>query len=275
MRSHYKTVLMLEQLLRVIPAGDPAHRRVRWWSLVLRLAALSNVALWLVASARGGGAYAWTQSVLSGVFLFGCGYRSFFPTVYLRRITLAPGPASSVLVARLVAMFAEIAFALQLVLLLRQWAAEYGLTDVLYLAYGVGTLLVVAQGFCWFGVATRRYVGELVEELHWTLGGVVVLVASLRVIGHTRDLSSSSALWAGVAAAVFVAFMTLHNLPMYLRRIREHRANAQPLGFVAGVRDMAERRTVSYAWGDWAGEAAWLTPYFTLGAWVSVAMILS
>lgn len=267
---------MLEQLFRRLPlSGDPTQRWVRGWSWALRLAALVNLVLWVAASARGGGAMAWTQSVLSAIFLLGCGYRSFFPTVYLRRITLDAGPASSVLVARLVAMIAEVAFALQLMLLLRQWAGEVGLAEVAYAGYAVATLLVVAQAFCWFGVATRRYLGELLEESLWTLGGVVLLVASLRVVAHAEGPAPTSALLAAISATAFVGFMLLHNLPMYVRRIRSGEARAEPLGFLEGVRDMAQRRTVSYAWGDWSGEAAWLTPYFTLGAWVSVAMILA
>ena len=254
---------------------DPGERRVRGWSAALRLAVAANVLLWLAISARAVGAHAGWQRALSAVFLLGCAYRSLFPTVYLRRLTLATGWTSSVFVARVIATVAEVAFALQLLLLLRQWSTHHALPTVGHAGALVGALLTTAQGFCWYGVATRRYRGELVEESLWTAGGALVLACALGVCGRAGFANAPGALVAAGASAVFVGFMLLHNLPMYLRRIGAHDARVAPLRFVDGLRDMHRRRRVSFAWEDWRGEAAWLTPYFTLGVWASAAMMLA
>jgi len=248
-------------------------RRVRWWRAGLRAAALLNIVLWFVAAtAAGGGAYHGKQLLLSAIFLAGCGYRSFFPAVYGKRFALTSGWPSSIFLGRTVAMVAELAFALQLMLVLEQWAQKTGLAAVASAGLAIVGLLSVAQLFCWYGVATRRYIGELLEESLWTLGGAVMLAASARVALHHL---SFGVLVAMTSSGVFLAFMLLHNLPMYVRRIRHDRAAAaECLGFVEGLKDMALRRHISYHWPDWSGEAAWLTPYFTLGVWTSVGMVL-
>jgi hypothetical protein len=98
----------------------------------------------------------------------------------------------------------------------------------------------------------------------------VMLVAALAVDVTHRFQAK---VWLGLGLAlVFVGFELAHNLPMYLRRMRTARVDV--LSFREGLRDMHERRAVSFAWGDWSGDAAWLTPYFTVGVWLSQALAL-
>src|SRR5262249_18508252 len=153
-------------------------RRVRWWRYGLRAAALLNVVLWVVAAtAAGGSAYHGEQLLLSALFLGGCGYRSFFPAVYGKRFALSSGWPSSIFLGRSIAMVAELAFALQLMLVLEHWAQKTGLATVASAGFVIVGLLSAAQLFCWYGVATRRYIGELCEESLWTLAGAVMLGA--------------------------------------------------------------------------------------------------
>jgi len=62
--------------------------------------------------------------------------------------------------------------------------------------------------------------------------------------------------------------------PMYLRRHREGLARGQAyLSLTQGARDALYRRVPSRHWSAWKDDAMWLTPYFSVGAWVSIAMV--
>lgn len=221
-----------------------------------------NILLWLAALTRSGphSPLQQRQLMLSGLFVAGCAYRSFYPNVYIKRFTLSQAITSSIVVGRSIATVAEIAFALQLQVALQFWGDRAGLPGVGQLGWVVAALLATAQLCCWFGVATGRYLGELVEESLWTLGLALVLVGTAQVALHGSAWPSPGVLLALIGSSSFVAFMLVHNLPMYVARIRRGDSTAHR-GFIEGVRDMAVRRNVSYRWSDWAGEAAWLTPY--------------
>src|SRR6185295_18602948 len=99
-----------------------------WW-LALCAAAVLNVLLlvwsarWLVRrAARMPELYAsrWLQLWLSAGYVLGCGFRSVFPMVDVPRICLHDTFISRIAVGRTVATIAELCFAMQWALLLRE-----------------------------------------------------------------------------------------------------------------------------------------------------------
>ena len=60
---------------------------------------------------------------------------------------------------------------------------------------------------------------------------------------------------------------------MYWARWLEDQAGAQTyLSFAQGVHDVATRWTVRGDWAIWRGEALWMTLYFSVGVWFSLAL---
>lgn len=234
-----------------------------------------NVIAWLVAFRfSADDAFAQRQLLLSALYVVGCAYRSFFPVVYVKRFTLTDDWRSSVFLGRCVATVAEIAFGLQLASLAGLWAEQSGLTWVATAGQVTAALLTTAQLCCWYGVSTGQYLGELVEESLWTVGLGVMFAAALGVTLHLGRWPGVSVVLGLVGSGAFVAFMLVHNLPMYVARIRASRG-APTRTIAEGLRDMLERRHVSFVWSDWAGEAAWLTPYFSFGVWLSIAIVFA
>ncbi len=41
-----------------------------------------------------------------------------------------------------------------------------------------------------------------------------------------------------------------------------------------GLRDVRHRRHATTAWAIWREEVPWMTIYFTIGVWTSLAMVL-
>jgi hypothetical protein len=42
-----------------------------------------------------------------------------------------------------------------------------------------------------------------------------------------------------------------------------------------GLADVANRWTVSHSWDHWQGEVVWMTLYFSVAVWCSIALILA
>src|SRR5690349_1044583 len=99
-----------------------------WWA-ALSVVSMLNVVIWGVA-ARGllrdrkdGGVHLrqrWPHLLLSAGYVLGCGFRSLLPRADVQRIVLVDSWLSSVFVGRSVATVAELCFAAQWALLLRE-----------------------------------------------------------------------------------------------------------------------------------------------------------
>ena len=60
---------------------------------------------------------------------------------------------------------------------------------------------------------------------------------------------------------------------MYVRRWRTSVAGVY-LPLATGLRDSQRRRHPTFAWDVWREEAPWMTLYFSIGVWTSLAMVL-
>jgi hypothetical protein len=79
---------------------------------------------------------------------------------------------------------------------------------------------------------------------------------------------------ARAVAARFVAFMTLVDVPKYVRKWRRDRLQGQTyLSLRDGLRDARSRRITTTEWVAWRPEVAWLTGYFSLAVWISLSLV--
>ena len=249
--------------------------QVRSWCRALRALAVLNLGLWLAVALAGpvAGVHGRVQLGLSGVYVLMCAYRSLLPRVDLERLVVVDSHLSSIFLGRTAATVAEICFALQLGLFVHQLAAHAGLPAVQAAAWAVPMFMVVAQAFCWHSVLTLNHITQAVESALWA-GGFTWMAVLLGVIalgsgGWVQALSV-----AGIVGAMsFVAYVVTVDMPMYWRRYRHGRASGQVyLRLDAGARDAWHRRVPSGSWEAWKADALWLTPYFSVGVWVSIAM---
>jgi len=246
-----------------------------WWRVLCALAAL-NVCLWLAVWHFGPvkGVHGGLQLALSGVYVLVCAYRSVLPRVDLERLVVVDTRLSSIFLGRAAATVAEICFALQLGLLVHQLGVHTGLPWVQVAAWVVPLFMVVAQGFCWHSVLTLNHITQAVESMLWAAGfswlAVLLGVIALGSSGWVNAL----AIFGIVCSLAFVAYVLGVDAPMYWRRYKYGRARGQAyLRLDQGARDAWHRRVRSGSWAAWKADALWLTPYFSFGAWVSIAMV--
>ncbi len=254
-----------------------------WWVLLCGVAAF-NVLAWTASAAvlsRRRKAFAQEeyatrrlQLLLSAGYVLGCGFRSILPVYDIPRLCLFDTFLSSVIVGRSVATFAELCFAAQWALLLREIARAHGGVGTRRAALAVVPLIAVAEGFSWYSVLTTSNIGHVVEESIWGLTACL-LVGSMFVLWRRCNaaLRPMLALWCG-AGIFYIGYMFMADVPMYFTRWLADEANGRAyLSVVQGLADAAQRRVVSHHWQDWANEVTWMSLYFSVAVWLSIALV--
>jgi len=246
-----------------------------WWAL-LRAIAVLNILIWAYTCAplAGGGTLLSYQVALSGVYVAVCAFRSWLPRIDLERWCLIDSPLSSMFLGRTAATVAEVAFAAQVAICLHRVGELSGLVWIEQVSYAVVPLLALAQCFCWYSVITLNHMGHAIEQSLWTL---TMAGVGLCLAGAISRLSGGVLLFAWIGAIfsmVFVLFMSFVDVPMYLRRWRAGRLERRAyLSLREGVRDALYRRITTRDWATWRPEVAWLTSYFSVAVWLSIALV--
>jgi hypothetical protein len=226
-----------------------------WWKF-LSLAGAVNIALW---------GYAW-QYVgpdrrvlfwLAGIYVLGCAFRSFLPMLDVQRFCLHRTPLSRIFIGRSVATVAELAFAAQWALLLHEAGAPRAAAAVL-------GLIFIAEILSWLAVLARNDLFHAAENATWALTAAIA-------VGFLASRSVPQVLLvaAFAGAAAYVAFMVVYVVPMYVERWR---GGNKSLALAAGLGSSLAPCTVERDWALWWRDALWLTPYFTVCVWLSLAL---
>jgi hypothetical protein len=218
--------------------------------------------------------YVEAQLLLSGVYVGVCGFRSLFPRVDLERVCLWDTWLSAILLGRTVATIAEVCFALQCVLFVQRLGDMTGMPLLNVGAHAFLPLVIVAELFCWYAVLSLNHIGHAIEESLWALLMVILSVlsgaAALAAHGPLRVLLIAGCVVYGVGAWLTIAV----DVRMYVRRWRQPRAGGSRLTIATGLLDSRYRRHPTLAWKVWREEVPWMTVYFSIGVWTSLAMVL-
>jgi len=252
-----------------------------WWGFLL-LASSANVALFLwlrrrfhkATAARRTGAFVLELLlVLSAVYVFGCAFRSVLPRADVQRICLFDTWLSSVFVGRSVATVAELCFALQWAIVLRQLGGLTKSDTARNIAKTIIPLIAVAECCSWYAVITTNYLGNVLENSLWTATFALIAGALLRLATDFRGFARLLMAAAAAGAAAYVAFMCAIDVPMYFVRWRaDIAAHREFLGLFSGLHDVATRWVVTHDIARWDGEIAWMSLYFSAAVWTSLAL---
>lgn len=251
-----------------------------WWQLLCAIAGV-NLLAWTVSTAwlhrnRPDGT-TWPhqrlQLVLSALYVLGCGYRSVLPVFDVPRVVMVDSWASSVLVGRTVATIAELSFAAQWALLLRGAALATGHRFSQPVALAIVPLILIAEINSWYAVLTTRNIGHVVEEVLW---GSCALLSVVAMVGLWPQASARGRRWlvpAIVAGTLYTIYMFFIDVPMYWARwLADEAAGRTYVTLAAGVADVSSRWTVSHDWAHWRSEVVWMTLYFSVAVWISIAL---
>jgi hypothetical protein len=214
------------------------------------------------------------QLLLSAAFVLGCGFRSIFPRADVQRIGLFDSWLSSVLVGRSVATAAELCFAAQWALLLHHAAKDAGTRLGVALSWSLVPLIAVAEVASWYAVLTTNYLGNAVEESIWALSASLLVIGCLAVWSRRRAARRPFLAAVLVLGVAYVVYMCMVDVPMYVSRWQADESGGRTyLALSQGLQDAWSRRVVTFSWEEWRPEIPWMSLYFSVGVWWSLALV--
>jgi hypothetical protein len=252
-----------------------------WWGCLVAISA-ANIALllWLHAhfprTARNWrmGAFASEPLLLlSAAYVFGCAFRSVLPRADIQRICLFDTWLSSVFVGRSVATVAEICFAIQWAIVLRELANIANSDTARNISRSIVPLILLAECCSWYAVIATDFLGNAVENSIWTATYILVAIALLRLMTRFRGVVQLAIATAAAGIAGYVVFMASVDVPMYLARWQADLASGKQLfGILSGLHDVTTHWIVTHNFTPWKDEMAWMSLYFSLAVWASLAL---
>jgi hypothetical protein len=250
----------------------------------LTLASGGNIALWLLLyrqlhmqpTASSAVADAQLMLFLCAVYVFGCAFRSLLPRADVQRICLFDTWLSSVVVGRSVATAAEICFAAQWALALRQLGSVAEVDITLAIAWAIVPMIAVAQCCSWYGVLTTNHLAHAIENSIWAVAFLAVGIGFCLLLPEFDGPVRLGLVGAIAGIAAYLAFLITFDVPMYLSRWQDGTAGGgRGLSPLQGLRDAATRWIVTHDFAHWKDEIAWMTLYFTAAVWASLALCLA
>lgn len=252
-----------------------------WWSL-LTLVSVANIGIWFVlyhqfhdepTGSLGSLSGIGLMLLLSAGYVFGCAFRSLLPRADVQRICLFDTWLSSVVVGRSVATVAEMCFAAQWAMILYQLGATTGADTTVNAAWVIVPLILIAECFSWYAVLTTNYLGNAIENSIWAVAFFIAGVGLCRLLPEFDGPVRAVLVISTVGIAAYLAFLMTVDVPMYLARWRaDGIAGSKLLGPLEGLRDVSTRWVVTHDIAEWKGEIAWMSLYFSMAVWSSLAL---
>jgi hypothetical protein len=251
-----------------------------WWSL-LSLVSGANIAVWFVLYRQlheQTGRLDNTAGIelmlfLCAAYVFGCAFRSFLPRADVQRICLFDTWLSSVVVGRSIATVAEICFAAQWVIVLRQLGTMTGADTALNAAWVVMPLILIAECLSWYAVLTTDYLGSAIENSLWAVAFFAVGIGLFRLLPDFDGPVRAVLVIAIIGIAGYLTFLMTVDVPMYLGRWRAKVADGgKLLRPLEGLRDLSTRWVVTHELAEWKDEITWMSLYFSVAVWASLAL---
>ena len=251
-----------------------------WWSFLVTVSAL-NVALLIglraVYRANPFGAAtifaAEPLALLSAAYVFGCAFRSLLPRADVERICLFNTWLSSVLIGRSVATLAELCFAVQWVIVLRELGRIAHSDTAKNIAKLIVPLIALAEICSWYAVVSTNFLGNVLENSLWTIAFVLVATALIRLAASFHGIVRWMIIATAAGAGGYVLFMVTIDVPMYLQRWHAAVASGHALlGLLAGLHDVASRWIVTHDLARWRNEIPWMSLYFSVAVWASLLL---
>jgi hypothetical protein len=211
--------------------------------------------------------------VLSAAYVFGCAFRAILPRADVQRICLFDTWLSSVFLGRSVATVAEICFVTQWAIILRHLAGTAESITARNIANAIVPLIVLAECCSWYAVITTSYLGNTLENSLWAVTFLLIAVALLLLLDRfagTMRLAIAAAL---LGVLGYVSFMFTVDVPMYFEWWQTDLASGKELlGLFAGLYDVTTRWVVTHRIALWSDEIAWMSLYFSVAVWTSLAL---
>ena len=254
-----------------------------WWFLLCVVSAANVLALsysaWVLRQKQAhipAGVYASRrlQLLLSAGYVLGCAYRSALPVFDVQRICLIDSWLSSVMVGRSVATVAELCFVTQWALLMREISQVTQSCPGRLAALSVLPLIAVAETCSWYSVLTTSNIGHVIEESLWGVAAALLVACLLSLWPRASNRLRRLLVAMCLTGTAYVAYMFWVDVPMYWSRwVADEAGGRHYLSLSQGLLDTSGRWVVSQQWQVWKTEVVWMSLYFSIAVWLSIAFV--
>jgi hypothetical protein len=253
-----------------------------WWT-GLCAAALLNVAGWAYSATRLERRHGYLPRStldarrwllwLSAIYVLGCAFRSFLPMVDVPRICLHDTWMSRIVIGRSVATIAELSFAMQWAILIWEAATVTRRRYARFVAMAIPALIVIAETASWVAVLSTNNLFHAIENSLWTAAAALAIATCAALRSYVDDRSRRFLNVTIACGAAYVLFMVTVDVPMYVSRwLSDTAAGHQNVPILDGLRVIAQRCRVLRDWTAWHDDVTWLSLYFTIAVWISIAL---
>jgi hypothetical protein len=252
-----------------------------WWCCLIVVSAL-NITLWFKLHFQSSRATMRASTGISAVeplvllaaaYVFGCAFRSILPRADVQRICLFDTWLSSVMVGRSVATVAELAFAAQWAIVLRELGKISHSDTTKNIAAMIVPLIALAECCSWYAVISTDFLGNVLENSIWTTTFVLIGAALLRLLLSFHGPARFAIAAAAAGVGCYVLFMSTVDVPMYVARWQTDLADGKPLlGLFSGLYDLTTRWVVIHRFTPWYSEMPWMSLYFSVAVWTSLML---
>ena len=229
---------------------------------------------------------------LGTVYVLVVAYRSIFPADYPHRYVFWDSMLSSILIHRSLAAVEELAWVLQIILIQTFCAAPWARIPVLCASTCMGLVIVTAECFSFTGTITQSFCWFAWEETCWAISfamGLPVYIHLLIANGKLRRRrveAKGGEEWGtlfkgkdfGLVMTLFcigyVPYMAAVDIPSYWKDYQTQQLQSfVPNSFAEGVWNALTFRNVTHNLSLWQSSLLWKSLCFTLGPWLSMAMM--
>jgi hypothetical protein len=247
---------------------------------MLTLVSAANIAAWFalyrelpVHAAAGSASGTSLMLLLCAGYVFGCAFRSVLPRADVQRICLFDTWLSSVMVGRSVATVAELCFAAQWAMMLHQLGTITGSDTVLVAAWLILPLIVIAECCSWYAVLTTNYLFNAIENSIWAVAFFIAGVGLCRLLPEFDGAVRAMLIVSIIGIVAYLGFLMTVDVPMYFTRWRTGAADGnRQLSAFEGLVDVSTRWVVTHDLAEWKDEIAWMSLYFSMAVWASLAL---
>jgi hypothetical protein len=178
------------------------------------------------------------------------------------------------MVGRSVATVAELCFVAQWALLLHKVSKDHGCRFGVVVAWMLVPMIVVAEVCSWYAVLTTRYIGNAIEESIWATSACLLIISAVLLWSRCRNGYRPFLAAAMLLGVAYVAFMLTVDIPMYTSRwLADEAAGRTYLTLSQGFEDAWTRWKVTFDWEEWRTEIPWMSLYFSVAVWCSLALV--
>lgn len=195
-------------------------------------------------------------------YVFSCFFRACFPVIYNERVSLLSGILNTAFIGRLIANLGEIACGFQMY----YYFQEQDHVFIKCVSSVIPIIVALSNTCCWIALLTMNYFYNIIEELGWTLIGLIVtLFYSIMCLENEAYQKHV------MCSLLYTIYMLSFDVPLQMSHYEKNKGQKQVTVW-QGVQT-SFRTVVNSDLPQWRSEMVWQSLYFVVASYIMIIQI--